>query len=181
MKTERLAPESCNAISTICYLTGLGLLLTVAVLTCSCNPTKRLRAIDAKHPLATATFCAERFPVTENTTVRVDTVTDVQYLPAEPYYIDCDSARLHRTDTGRLLVHVPCPPAQLITRLVTKDSIVRVENRAAIVAARLTADKWQAKHETVIKWRNRFAWAAGIGWILIIGTVLIRLFRPRWL
>lgn len=154
MKIERLHPETRSSIMSIMYVGLLAIMLFLAALFSSCSATKRLRWINANHPQASAQFYAERYPVIEKTEVRIDTVTNIAYMPSEVMYVDCDSAALHRTETGRLLVSIPCPPTQLITHLVTKDSIVRVENRAALEASRLQLADVQKKYESCRKWRN---------------------------
>lgn len=112
-------------------LAALGVLLFFI----SCNTEKEILSKAAKHPQAVAAACAQLFPIKENITVRVDTVTQTVKLPAEYVIVNCDSAEHHRTDsTTTMYVRVPCPPQEVITKLVTKDSIVREENTARITS-----------------------------------------------
>jgi hypothetical protein len=151
------------------------LLLTIA----SCSPARRLASISAAHPEAAAALCAQLYPVKEMSTVVTQTRIDTQYLQGRPVYVDCDSAAARRKagDTARLIVAVPCPPPQLITRLVTKDSIVRVESTAALVAAR---DERQAAILQATELRSgRNSWRLVA--LLLIGYCAVRLALRLWL
>ncbi len=156
----------------------LWLLLAAAmsVIMFACTPQKRLARMAHKNPLAAAIVCADMFPVKESVEVRYDTVSNTLYMPGEVMYVDCDSAKAHRQDTGRLVVRIPCPPMQLITRLVTKDSIVRVENTAALYAARTQSGEWQAKCLSARHTRNILWCIAGILLAYTVFRILARIY-----
>jgi predicted nucleic acid-binding Zn ribbon protein len=52
------------------------ILLLTAVTTLSCNPSKKLDKLNAKHPELLAKFCMDTFPCVTN---KIDTVTRVEY------------------------------------------------------------------------------------------------------
>lgn len=178
--SEPIHPESRANICTITYLAALAVMLFVlALLLGSCDTSKRLQIIKAKHPRAAAKFCAEEYPIVEKVSVRVDTVTTYELVPGVPVYLDCDSAIKYRTDTNKVLVRVPCPDQQLITHWVTKDSIVTQMSTAALDTANRASAVWRGKYEAVKTTRDRLWWAAGIGWALILGSVAWKFFGGR--
>lgn len=52
------------------------ILLLIAVTTWSCNPSRKLDKLNAKHPELLAKFCMDTFPCVTN---KIDTVTSVEY------------------------------------------------------------------------------------------------------
>ena len=52
------------------------ILLLIAVTTLSCNPSRKLDKLNAKHPELIAKFCMDTFPCV---TSKIDTVTRVEY------------------------------------------------------------------------------------------------------
>lgn len=107
--------------------------LLIMLLLCSCNPQWRLAALSARHPRAAVAVCTQLFPVKENTRVEVRTVTDTAYLPGSVVSVNCDSLLWYKEDPR--VIRVPCPPQAVITKVITKDSTVVVENTAALKAA----------------------------------------------
>lgn len=52
------------------------ILLLMAVMTLSCNPSRKLDKLNKKHPELLANFCKDTFPCV---TSKVDTVTNIEY------------------------------------------------------------------------------------------------------
>ena len=147
--------------------------IILLVLLCSCNAQKRFATIAAKHPNDAAHACAALFPVHDSVIVHTDTVTTTTQGETQYVTVNCDSAVKYKHDTTGVLVRLACPPAQLITKVVTKDSIVYVENTARIKALEGDATKANDKVDRLKKGRNTWRGIGLISLVVIgIGVVL---------
>lgn len=157
----------------------LGLAAVACAFLASCSPATRLNRLASKAPLAAAGMCARMYPVRESVDVRIETRTDTQYRSGPVVFVDCDSANARRYpgDTSRLIVAAPCPPARLIRTLVTKDSIVRIENTAALYEARSEARSAELQVASLTKSRQIWRLFA----LILFAYTALRLVAKAWL
>lgn len=145
----------------------------------ACSPQRRLDRLAAANPEAAASTCAKMFPVRESSNVRIERTTDTIRTAGAVVYVDCDSAQLTREihDTVRLRIPVRCPDHQTIRAFERRDSIVFIENTAAVIAAESNERDAVVKAAQAGKARQMWMWAA----IALGAYSVIRLVLRRWL
>lgn len=162
----------------------------------SCNIAKQTERRDARrvvkahirNPKVTEDFCASIF------SPRIDTFERISYIPGKPIItpgktimVDCDSIVKAGQKQGQQIdpkrVPVNCPPdtSQVDTALIERR--VWQENAAQISTLKRQVDDEKNKTAAVeVKlgkketWVTILAWAAGIGWLIIIASFAIRWF-----
>lgn len=87
------------------YLT----LLLIAITTLSCNPSKKLDKLNAKHPELLAKFCRDTFPCV---TIKIDTIKEIEFE-----YINIDCPGYDKKDTI------------LITKYVKGSAFIKYEKK----------------------------------------------------
>lgn len=102
--------------------------IIIILLLTSCVSSKKVHKYLDKHPEEAAQFCAEAFPVKDTVIVRDSIRFDTLYLETEPEIIR-DSFWL-KGDTIIRQVTKNCPPHQVVTKTVTKDSLIIRRDRA---------------------------------------------------
>lgn len=164
---------------------GLFVFILICIVSASCTTQLKVEKWNRAHPVEAAEYCAETFPVVDQTEVRVDTLSDTVTVVRSISVFDT----LYM-EGKPVLVHTKCPPSQVITRTIRKDSLIRRENTARVEALtgqlqvvgglladrdRVIADKDKriAELEAQITAKNK-----RLFWLyLLIGGLLVALFR----
>ena len=105
------------------------ILLLTAVTTLSCNPSKKLDKLNAKHPELLAKFCMDTFPCV---TSKIDTVTKVEYDFVE---IQCPGVEDYHIDTVWLdnnKTQIIDRPTVIVRQNKTNTIIKTIKDSAAI-------------------------------------------------
>jgi len=110
------------------------ILLLTAVTTLSCNPSKKLDKLNAKHPELLAKFCMDTFPCV---TSKIDTVTKVEYDFVE---IQCPGVEDYHIDTVWLdnnKTQIIDGPTVIVRQNKTNTIIKKIKDSAAIRSCEL--------------------------------------------
>ena len=110
------------------------ILLLIAVMTLSCNPSRKLDKLNKKHPELLANFCKDTFPCV---TTKVDTLTNIEYEFVE---IQCPGYELAQKDTiwvTKNKTNFITGPAVVVTEYKTKTITKVIKDSAAIRSCEL--------------------------------------------
>ena len=110
------------------------ILLLIAVTTLSCNPSKKLDKLNAKHPELLAKFCKDTFPCV---TSKIDTITMVEYDFVE---IQCPGYEDYHIDTVWLnnnKTQIIDGPTVIVRQNKTNTIIKTIKDSAEIVYCNL--------------------------------------------
>jgi len=116
--------------------------LFLLLILASCNPQKKLfKALDElqKHPIESAKYCADKYPVKDTTIYRDSVKFDTLYMGE--YVFDTTVVK----DTVYITKTVP----KTITKTVTQVKEVLRENTARIEQLRLQYEKCEAKYQAL--------------------------------
>lgn len=153
--------------------------LIVITLLASCMTTQKATDFLQKNG-ELAGICAEAFPVKDSLVIRdrlhIDTIThtDIEYA-TDTIYVQGEP----------VIIRAKCPPSQVVTKTIYKDSIHYVENTAKVQVWQGRADsltKVIAVKEAKIKdlsdslswWRK---WCI-ITWVIVAAYIGLRVFNP---
>jgi len=104
-------------------------LIPVLILLISCNPSKKLDKLNAKHPELLAKFCMDTFPCVTN---KIDTVTKLEYDFVE---IQCPGVEDYHIDTVWLnnnKTQIIDGPTVIVRQNKTNTIIKTIKDSAAI-------------------------------------------------
>ena len=110
------------------------ILLLTAVMILSCNPSKKLDKLNAKHPELLAKFCKDTFPCV---TSKIDTITMVEYDFVE---IQCPGYEDYHIDTVWLnnnKTQIIDGPTVIVRQNKTNTIIKTIKDSAEIVYCNL--------------------------------------------
>ena len=116
--------------------------LFLLLILASCNPQKKLfKALDElqKHPIESAKYCADKYPVKDTTIYRDSVKFDTLYMGE--YVFDTTVVK----DTVYITKTVP----KYITKTVTQVKEVLRENTARVEQLRLQYEKCEAKYQAL--------------------------------
>ena len=147
--------------------------------TCGCMTTEKATNYLLKSQKL-GEVCAERFPVKEFTTVKIQTEYDTVQLPGRIHTI---TDTIPCPDGSKIPVSFtkPCPPVQIITKTVTKDSTITIEKTDKVDACLKQAEKLrstiQAQENEITRLNRLKWWFAGTGFVLAMGLgVFLKLY-----
>jgi hypothetical protein len=148
-------------------------------LTCGCMTTEKATTYLTKRGELSA-ICAERFPVKEFTTVKIETKYDTILQPGRVITIT-DTVPCPDGSKVPVSYTKPCPPDHVITKTVTKDSIVTIEKTDKVDACLKQAEKLRSTILTQgneINRLNRLKWWLAVGgFVLALGMgVFLKLY-----
>lgn len=170
----------------ITYLVLIAVLASIVFLLNSCNTLRqsqtRLFKVDRDHPELLAEYCAEKYPVTEDSTVSIKIIKGDTIKEMDTLYVDCDKVK----DSIIKIIKVPYVKTISNTDTVERTVTVTKENTAALQAeigkhksTTTLLNKTQGKLSTM----NKIAIVLGslllLAVILIVVIIRFKLFSKK--
>jgi hypothetical protein len=145
---------------------------------CGCSASKKAHSYFNEHPEEFAKDCADAYPVKDSIIVRDSTSYDTLYVDNEVVLRDT----VTRTIEGKTQVFYrekKCPPHEVITKTVRKDSIIIRRDTAKETALKQDFDAEKLRSE---KYKDKFNWwriSCLITWLLAAIYIAARIFSNR--